>query len=335
MQFLQQYGLFAAETLTLLLAVIGLLVFIAKLADRNKRDSGHIEIKKINEKYDFYRQALQLMTLPKDIAKKQRKAEKKLKKSAKKDHEVDKKRVFVLDFDGDIRASEVECLREEITAILTGATEQDEVVVRLESGGGMVHAYGLGASQLARIRQRGIALTIIVDKVAASGGYLMACVANRILAAPFAIVGSIGVIAQLPNFSRLLKKHDIDFEQITAGEYKRTITLFGENTPKAREKFKEEIEEIHLLFKNFITQYRPQVDLKKAATGESWPASLAKEMALVDELLTSDDYLLQKSQDHDLFEVSYQIKKSLGDRFSAFAHQNVQGLLSLWRGPQL
>ena len=150
-------------------------------------------------------------------------------------------------------AHEVESLREEITAIISIANpSKDKVLIRLESGGGVVHGYGLAASQLQRIKSAGIPLSVAIDKVAASGGYMMACVADEILAAPFAIVGSIGVIAQIPNFNKILKKNDVEFEQITAGEFKRTLTLFGENTDKAREKFREEIEQTHDLFKTTL-----------------------------------------------------------------------------------
>src|SRR5690606_23138206 len=199
-----------------------------------------------------------------------------------------KARVYVLDFDGDIKASAVENLRHEITALLTLATPQDEVVLRLESGGGMVHSYGLAASQLARIRQAGVPLTVCVDKVAASGGYMMACIGEKILSAPFAILGSIGVVAQLPNVHRLLKQHNIDFEGLTAGEYKRTLTVFGENTAKGREKFQEDLETTHRLFKDFVASYRPQLVMEEIATGEIWLGSTALEKKLVDELKTSD-----------------------------------------------
>lgn len=227
---------------------------------------------------------------------------------------VHKKRIYVLNFHGDIRASAVSSLREEITAILTVATENDEVFVRLESGGGVVHGYGLGASQLMRVREKNIPLTVSVDKVAASGGYMMACVGSRILAAPFSIIGSIGVIAQVPNFNRVLKKHDIEYDQFTAGEFKRTVTMFGENTDEAKAKFREEIEDIHVLFKDFIVQHRPDVDIVKISTGESWPGTRALEKKLVDELKTSDDYLLERSIDTDIYEIKYVSKKSLGEK---------------------
>ena len=187
-------------------------------------------------------------------------------------------------------------------------------MLRLESGGGMVHSYGLASSQLARIRQANVPLTVCIDKVAASGGYMMACIGQKIISAPFAILGSIGVVAQLPNVHRLLKKHDIDFEVLTAGEYKRTLTIFGENTEKGREKFQEDLETTHKLFKNFVARYRPQLEIDDIATGEVWLGLAALEKELVDELKTSDEYLAERSKEAELFHLHYAEKKTLQER---------------------
>jgi serine protease SohB len=210
----------------------------------------------------------------------------------------------------------VENLREEISAVVQVARPSDEVLLRLESSGGMVHTYGLAASQLRRIRQAGIRLTAAVDEVAASGGYMMACVADRIIAAPFAVIGSIGVVAQLPNFNRFLREHNVDFELHTAGEYKRTLTLFGENTEAARAKFREEIEDTHALFKTFVTDNRPQLDIAQVATGEHWYGSRALERKLVDAIQTSDDYLLAASKDKDIYEVRFKRRQGLPERLA-------------------
>lgn len=239
-------------------------------------------------------------------------------------------RVFVLDFDGDVKASEVSCLRREITAILSQAQPNDEVVVRLESGGGMVHAYGLASSQLQRIKDQGINLTICVDKIAASGGYMMACVANQLLAAPFAMIGSIGVVAQLPNFHRLLKKHDIDFEQITAGKHKRTLTLFGENTEQGREKFIEDVENVHQLFKAFVIQHRPQLNVEEVATGEVWFGQHALDKALVDKLITSDEYITNACESADVFTVEYIERQSLPEKLGISVQSALEGVLTKW-----
>ncbi|WP_180083762.1 protease SohB [Acinetobacter sp. YH12157] len=224
-------------------------------------------------------------------------------------------KIYVLDFKGDMAASAVENLREEITLILaTAKAGRDRVVVRLESPGGMVHGYGLAAAQLVRLRDAGFHLTICVDKVAASGGYMMACIANEIISAPFAIVGSIGVVAQVPNFNRLLKQHNIDFELYTAGQYKRTVTMFGENTEEGKAKFEEELQQTHSLFKHFVEKYRPQLNVEKVATGEHWYGQDASDLNLVDKLQTSDEYLLGLLPQHDVYVIETRKKPTLGEK---------------------
>ena len=227
--------------------------------------------------------------------------------------------------DGDIQASQVEHLRQEVTAVLTLATPDDEVVVRLESGGGMVHSYGLGASQLKRVRDRGIPLTVCIDKVAASGGYMMASIADRIVAAPFAIVGSIGVVAQLPNFHRLLKKHDVDYELFTAGKYKRTVTMFGENTEEAREKFQTDLEDTHVLFKNHVKQFRPRIDIEEVANGDIWYGQQALDKRLIDEVGTSDDYLMAACERADVYQVRYEFRKTLQEKLGVAVERGAEG----------
>lgn len=242
--------------------------------------------------------------------------------------EVARKRLFVIHFDGDIKASALSHLREEITAVLQVAGKEDEVVVCLESPGGMVANYGLAASQLARVRSAGVKLTVVVDKVAASGGYMMACVADRILAAPFAMLGSIGVVAQLPNFHRLLQRNDVDFELFTAGEYKRTVTMFGENTPEGKEKFQSDLEEIHTLFQHFVSDYRPQLDVAKVATGEVWFGKRAVELNLVDELKTSDEYLTGRAENADLYQVEYKEKQNIAKKIGIATQTGVESAIS-------
>ena len=239
-----------------------------------------------------------------------------------------RKRLFVVHFDGDIKASALANLREEITAILQVADKEDEVVVSLESPGGMVANYGLAASQLARVRSAGVKLTIVVDKVAASGGYMMACVADRILAAPFAMLGSIGVVAQLPNFHRLLQRNDVDFELFTAGEYKRTVTMFGENTEEGKEKFQSDLEEIHTLFQHFVSEYRPQLDIAKVATGEVWFGQRALDLALVDELKTSDEYLTSRAQNADLYQVEYKERQNIAKKIGIATQSGIESTLA-------
>lgn len=237
-------------------------------------------------------------------------------------------KVYVLDFKGDTAASAVEHLREEITLILaTADAGRDRVVLRLESPGGMVHGYGLAAAQLVRLREAGFHLTICVDKVAASGGYMMACIANQIISAPFAVVGSIGVVAQVPNFNRLLKEHHIDFELYTAGEYKRTVTMFGENTEEGKAKFEQELQQTHALFKHFVEKYRQQINVEQVATGEHWYGQDALDLNLVDELKTSDEYLLSLLADHDVYSIETRKKPTLGDKLGLQAAQIVDRMV--------
>ena len=330
MAYLAEYGLFFAKALTLFLLIVGILLSVVGVAMRNRHaPSEQIDVKRINDRFRDMADALEMATLPPALVKKRQKAQKKERKAQAKSEknapEEPKKRVFVLNFHGDIRASEVALLREEVTAILLGVREGDEVLVRLESAGGMVHAYGLAASQIMRLRDAGVDVTVSVDKVAASGGYLMACVANRILAAPFAVIGSIGVVAEIPNFNRLLKKHDIDYEQISAGEYKRTISMLGETTDRARAKVKEEVEQTHTLFKDFVKARRPIVDLDAVATGEHWLGTQAHQLKLVDDIRTSDDYLMSLRDTADIFEVEYTIKKKVLDRLSGLIGQLSKG----------
>ncbi|KPL64760.1 MULTISPECIES: protease SohB [Pseudomonas syringae group] len=333
MEFVVDYASFLAKTVTLVVAIIVVLVAIASMRGKGRRKTaGQLQVTRLNDFYKGLRERLEQSLLGKDRLKALRKEQAKALKKEKKDKIEEKARVYVLDFDGDIKASATESMRHEITALLTLATDKDEVVLRLESGGGMVHSYGLASSQLARIRQAGIPLTICIDKVAASGGYMMACIGNKIISAPFAILGSIGVVAQLPNVNRLLKKHDIDFEVLTAGEYKRTLTVFGENTEKGREKFQQDLDITHDLFKNFVASYRPQLSIDEVATGEVWLGMAALDKQLVDELKTSDEYLAERAKDADVFHLHYVQRKSLQERMGMAAAASADGLVAKWWG---
>ena len=343
MDFLYEYGLFLAKTITFVIAVVAIIVAIAAAAIKQKPKKGELDITDLSEQFEQVEYDITHALLSKEQLKAKDKADKKSAKAKAKEekksgkHEDDDKpRLFVVDFHGSIDAKEVSSLREEITAILSIATKEDEVFVRLESGGGMVHGYGLASSQLDRVRQNKIPLTVSVDKVAASGGYMMACVANKIISAPFAILGSIGVIAQVPNFHKLLKKNDIDFEQFTAGEFKRTVTMFGENTKKGKEKFTEELEETHILFKDFVSEHRAILDVKKVATGEHWFGTKALELGLVDKIQTSDDYLQSSSKTHNIVAIKYVIHKSLTEKFSKAASLSITNVFSkLWQSNRI
>mgnify|MGYP001826540260 FL=1 len=349
MEFIYEYGLFLAQAATLVIAVLVVVAGLVAIGHRQRAEQheGHIEIRNLNERYGQVGDSIQHVVSDPQDWKARRKAEKKAdkekakkaKKARKKpasEAELDRrKRLYVLAFDGDIKASATDSLREEISAVLPQVEEGDEILVKVESPGGLVHGYGLAASQLQRIRSASVPLTIAVDKVAASGGYMMACVADRIIAAPFAVLGSIGVLAQLPNFHRLLKKNAIDFELLTAGEYKRTLTVFGENTEKGREKFVEELEETHGLFKEFVSANRPALDIAKVATGEVWYGQKAIAEGLVDELQTSDAFVQSRLKDWDVYEIKYVHKKNWQEKLGMAAEGALEkAFLKIWQRGQ-
>ncbi len=330
MTFLTEYGLFLAKTVTFLLA-IGAIILMIVSTRQPKARKGELVVTDLSSELEQGQFALKSALASKaerKVLEKQQKEEQK--KRAKAGDE--RSRLFVLDFNGSMDAKEVASLREEVSAVIGVAQPGDEVLLRLESGGGVVHGYGLAASQLQRLRDKDITLTVAIDKVAASGGYMMACVADKILAAPFAIVGSIGVIAQLPNFNKLLKKHDIEFEMHTAGQYKRTITMFGENDDLGREKFREELAAIHERFKAFVAEHRPQLDIDRVTTGEHWLASQAKGLGLVDTLGTSDGCLWAQASHHKVGGISYRKPKSLTQKLGQQGAQALEaGLGRLWQ----
>lgn len=337
MEWLLQYIVFLAETVTIVLAIMVVVIFIV-LQRKKSEPHGSLQIKDLTLEYQEIKETMQLNIMSEQQIKQLKKQQKKLKKQQKKqskqadtDNVVvkdkdDKSVCYVLSFNGSVDAHEVEDLRQEISAILAVIKPEDKVMLKLESPGGVVHGYGLAASQLMRFKNRNIHLTAIVDKVAASGGYMMACTADKIIAAPFAIVGSIGVVAQIPNFHRLLKKNEIDVELQTAGQYKRTLTMFGENTEEGRQKFQQELEETHLLFKDFVAENRPNVNIDDVATGEHWFAVQAKDKGLVDEIGTSDDVILSLLDDYKIIEIKYQRRKKLSDRFAKNVVSGVEKL---------
>ncbi|QIW16079.1 protease SohB [Pasteurellaceae bacterium RH1A] len=337
-EVLLNYGIFLLELLT----VFGIVALVVALIihSRKQHEDGAIEITNLTEKYSEQKKDLTKLFLSeaelkqaekaeKKAEKEKAKAEKKRLKAGEEKTEEEKSRLFVLNFEGDVMASAVSSLREEISAIISLAKpEKDEVLIKLESPGGVVHGYGLAASQLQRLKQHHIPLTVAVDKVAASGGYMMACVADKIVSAPFAVIGSIGVVAQVPNIHRLLKRLDVDVDVMTAGEYKRTVTLVGENTEKSKQKFQQELEETHELFKQFVGQHRPQLDMAKIATGEHWFGQQALDLQLVDELSTSDDVILKAVESKEVIEVKFFQKKKLADKLGAKLESSLENVIA-------
>ncbi|MDQ1214769.1 protease SohB [Pantoea anthophila] len=341
MDFISTYGLFLAKAVTLVVAVAAIVMIVMNAALRKRSQSGQLRLTHLGDDYQQMKDDLQLAKMKPQAQKvwlKNHKKSEKLKAKAEKQaakqgaRGAEKPTLYVLDFKGSMDASEVTSLREEISAVLAVQQPGDEVLLRLESPGGVVHGYGLAASQLQRLRDHGLRITAAVDKVAASGGYMMACVADRIVAAPFSIIGSIGVVAQIPNFNRLLKRNDIDIELHTAGQYKRTLTLFGENSEEGREKFQQDLDETHLLFKQFVHQMRPSLDIDKVATGEHWYGRQALDLGLIDEIGTSDDLIIRQMDHFNVLGVHFARRRKMMDRFTHSAGSVAERLLlKLWQ----
>jgi len=354
LEYFIQYGMFLAKAVTIVIAIVIVVGALAASGNRHKKagKKGMIKVTPLNDHIEDMKDVLRHSILQKDELKQVHKSERKQAKLEQKeksklhkemhkqgkesasdtasDQVTRKKRVFVLNFIGDVAAEAVSSLREEITAILSLAEPSDEVLLRLESPGGMVHAYGLASSQLLRIKNQNIPLTICVDKVAASGGYMMACLADKLIVAPFSIIGSIGVLVQLPNFHRALKKHNVDYEIISAGEFKRTLTQFGEITQKGRDKVQEDVDTMHEIFKKWIKDHRPSVDIDKISTGETWVGMQAKERHMVDEIKTSDECIVAACESADVFEVEYEIHRTIQDKLGAVFQATTEKLFSNW-----
>ncbi len=301
MEMLQETLSFATKGFVIFVTVVVTVAVVMAMTRRRRGGRGQLEVRKLNERFEALGDALRHSVGDKQALKalhRERKQQKALKAAARPS-------VYVVDFDGDLLASAVKSLRDEVSAIAAVGKEGDEVVVRLESPGGAVPHYGLAAAQLVRLRDKKLKVTVCVDRIAASGGYMMACVADRVVAAPFAVIGSIGVVASIPNLHRLLKKHDVDFEELTAGAHKRTVTVFGEVTAEKRQKLQSQLDEMHGLFKDFVKAQRPALDVEKVATGEFWLAKKGLELGLVDQLGTSDDYLIARAADANVYQVRY------------------------------
>src|SRR4051812_40569213 len=322
---------FAAKAFIIFATVAVTVVFVVAIVRRKRPAGAGLRVRALNDDIDALGDVLRFDVLGK-------KEFRRIRKARKRDKAASRPRVFVLEFKGDLFATAVQSLREEVTAIAAVAGKEDEVVVRLESAGGAVPHYGLAAAQLLRLRERGIKVTVCIDRIAASGGYMMACVADAIVAAPFAIIGSIGVVAQVPNLHRLLKKHDVDFQEMTAGEFKRTVSVFGEITERGRQKFQEELEDVHVLFKEFVKVHRPKLDVERVATGEHWLARRGLELGLVDELRTSDELLVDRAAVANLYQMSFERPRSLRERLGAMAataiDRSLAALLTPGSGPR-
>src|SRR5271169_5703720 len=316
MAFWLDIAAFALKALLIVAAVGGLAVLIARLARSGEaRDKDkEIKVRSLNERYDDLRDAMNGALFDKKERKALGRTRKKEAKAAAKTRRAQEpgKRIYVLSFKGDMRATAVKRLGAEIDAVLIAARpETDETVIRIESPGGTVTGYGLAAAEILRLRERKIKVTASVDQVAASGGYMMACAADRIVAAPFAVVGSIGVVAPVPNLHRLLKKNEIEYEEMTAGEWKRSVSVLGEITPAGREHFRGKLDATHEAFKAHVAECRPNLDIARVANGDHWLAREALPLGLVDEIMTGDDLLFRARDSARLYEVSTEARKTL------------------------
>src|ERR1700729_2670268 len=305
---------FLLKAVIIVAAFGGLAVLIARLARSSEPKDQEIKVRSLDERYDDMRNAMNDELLDRKERKALDKSRKKEVKAAAKAGRGQEpgKRVYVLSFKGDMRASAVKRLGAEIDAVLIAARPAtDEAVIRIESPGGTVTGYGLAAAEILRLRERKIKVTASVDQVAESGGYMMACPADRIAAAPLALVGSIGVVAPVPNLHRLLQKNEIDFEEITAGEFKRTVSVLGEIKPPGREHFRGKLDTTHQAFKAHVAECRPKVDIDRVANGDYWLAREGLALGLVDELSTGDDLLFRARDSARLYEVSTEARKTL------------------------
>ncbi|WP_425619815.1 protease SohB [Buchnera aphidicola] len=319
MNLLINYELFLAKIITWIIISFSLLILLNIIKKNKMKNKNIFKITLLNKQYRKNQNDILLSKMTKFEQKIWLKNQKN-----KNQEQYKNKTLYILDFKGDINANQVSGLREEISAILSVANKDDAVLLRLESSGGVIHGYGLAAAQLQRLRQKKIYLIISIDKIAASGGYMMACVANYIISAPFAIVGSIGVVGQIPNFNKWLKKRDIDIELHTAGDYKRTLTMFGNNTESTRNKFCEELNTTHMLFKNFIKDMRPSLNINDVSNGEHWFGSMALQKKLVDQISTSDDILISKMKEYNLLSIKYIYRKTMLEHFSALVSDKIK-----------
>lgn len=234
-----------------------------------------------------------------------------------------RKTAVLLSFNGDINATEVIEFGRAVSMIVQMKDLVSEVYIIINSGGGVVNGYGLLASEIERLHYSEIETYALIDQVAASGGYMAACVANHVVAAPFAYIGSIGVVSEMPNFNQILSDNGINIEQHTAGKSKRTVTPLGKITDEDRNEFKKKLERIHRSFINHVSHYRNinDADENKNSiifSGDYWIAeeTVELELGLVDEISTSQEFLLDKMKEYNIIEITFQENKTKKSKLS-------------------
>ncbi|CAB3976441.1 protease SohB [Candidatus Azoamicus ciliaticola] len=317
---LTDYTIFFLKIITIIILL--LLTIITCLIIIKNKDNKYIEIKNINKKYI----TLKKMFLS-EILKKTEK--KNIIKNINKEEKIIKtKNLFILNFNGDINASDINNLKDILSILILNKKYVDEVLIKLTSNGGIVTNYGLAATQLKRLKNENINLTISIDTIAASGGYMMACVANKIIASHFSIIGSIGVLGIIPNINKMLNKNNIEIEYHTSGKYKKTLSVIGENTEIGRKKFIESLENTHFLFKNFVKENRSQINIDEIATGEYWYGIDALKLNLIDKIQTSDEYIMENLNNTKIYEIKLNEKTNIKNKIKENIHNILFNILN-------
>lgn len=313
---LTSYAIFFLKIITIIILLLTTIIICLILI--TNKDNNYIKIKNINKKYITLKK-LFLSKISKKIERKNLIKEENLTKT---------KNLFVLHFNGDINASDINNLKDILSIIILNKTHVDEVLIKLTSNGGIVTNYGLAASQLKRLKNENINLTISIDTIAASGGYMMACVANKIIASHFSIIGSIGVLGIIPNINKILTKNNIEIEYHTSGKYKKTLSIIGENTEIGRKKFIESLENTHFLFKNFVKENRSQINIEEIATGEYWYGVDALKLNLIDKIQTSDEYIIENLNNANIYEIKLSEKINIKNKIKENIHNILFNILN-------
>ncbi len=230
-------------------------------------------------------------------------------------------RLAVLRFQGlrDLNASGDQRLSEAIDEVLVNRDHFEEAVVIIDSPGGTTHGYGHAYALLERLSASGLKVTACIDRIGASGGYLMALPADRILAGPFAIVGSVGVVAGIPNVKRLLEEKGVSYRLFVAGDKKRVVHFADDDGPEVREYMDEKLAGIHTQFLQAVEKHRgDRVKLDEVRSGDHWSAeeSVEKGLGLVDELQTSAEYLLERNREVALVMIERRV--DITERFAGY-----------------
>ena len=160
------------------------------------------------------------------------------------------------------------------------------ILVRIDSPGGGVAPSQEIYDALKRAREKGKPVVASIGSLGASGGYYIACAADKIVADPGSVTGSIGVIMQFPVIRDLLRKLGIDYEVIKSGEFKDIASPLRPMTDKERRLLKEVILDVYSQFVDVVAESRglPKDSVLKIADGRILSGRQAYELGLVDTL---------------------------------------------------